>query len=97
MGEPEVWQGIYNVDPGELWGTRNVLKNQLVNSCSPGKLTPGINGASSLFNPFSTCGKTGDSGSRRLLDRSLQRDVESLTQPWNQRSFLYSILLIETD
>ncbi|MEE2639438.1 MAG: alpha-glucan family phosphorylase [Planctomycetota bacterium] len=30
MGEPEVWQGIYDVDPGELWETHNVLKNQLI-------------------------------------------------------------------
>lgn len=30
MGQPEVWQGIYDVDPGELWETHNVLKNQLI-------------------------------------------------------------------
>jgi len=30
MGEPEVWQAIYNVDPGELWETHNALKNQLL-------------------------------------------------------------------
>lgn len=30
MGEPEVWQGIYDVDPGELWETHCSLKNLLV-------------------------------------------------------------------
>lgn len=30
MGEPEVWQMIHNVDPGELWETHNALKNQLL-------------------------------------------------------------------
>ncbi|HOA51677.1 MAG TPA: alpha-glucan family phosphorylase, partial [Thermogutta sp.] len=30
MGEPEVWQSIYNVDPGELWETHLTLKNQLM-------------------------------------------------------------------
>ncbi|ADB15804.1 alpha-glucan phosphorylase [Pirellula staleyi DSM 6068] len=30
MGEPEVWQHIHNVDPGELWETHNALKNQLL-------------------------------------------------------------------
>jgi starch phosphorylase len=30
MGEPEVWQNIHNVDPGELWETHNALKNQLL-------------------------------------------------------------------
>ncbi len=30
MGEPEVWQGIHNVDPGELWETHNTLKNLLL-------------------------------------------------------------------
>jgi starch phosphorylase len=30
MGEPEVWQNIHNVDPGELWETHNALKNLLV-------------------------------------------------------------------
>jgi len=30
MGEPEVWQSIYNVDPGELWETHLTLKNQLL-------------------------------------------------------------------
>ncbi|MCS7304058.1 MAG: alpha-glucan family phosphorylase [Thermoguttaceae bacterium] len=30
MGEPEVWQAIYNVDPGELWETHHALKNQLL-------------------------------------------------------------------
>lgn len=31
MGEPDVWQKIYEVDPSELWETHNVLKSQLVN------------------------------------------------------------------
>ena len=30
MGEPEVWQGIHTVDPGELWETHHALKNQLL-------------------------------------------------------------------
>ncbi len=30
MGEPEVWQDIYNCDPGELWETHNALKNLLL-------------------------------------------------------------------
>jgi starch phosphorylase len=30
MGEPEVWQKIYDVDPGELWETHNVLKSRLL-------------------------------------------------------------------
>lgn len=30
MGEPEVWQNIQNVDPGELWETHNALKNLLL-------------------------------------------------------------------
>ena len=30
MGEPEVWQGIQNVDPGELWETHHALKNLLL-------------------------------------------------------------------
>lgn len=30
MGEPEVWQHIYNVDPGELWETHHALKNLLL-------------------------------------------------------------------
>jgi len=30
MGEPEVWQYIYNVDPGELWETHHALKNLLL-------------------------------------------------------------------
>ncbi len=30
MGEPEVWQAIYNVDPGELWETHHALKTQLL-------------------------------------------------------------------
>ncbi len=30
MGEPEVWQGIHDVDPGELWETHHALKNLLL-------------------------------------------------------------------
>ena len=30
MGEPEVWQGIHQVDPGELWETHYALKNLLL-------------------------------------------------------------------
>ena len=30
MGQPEVWQGIHNVDPGELWETHHALKNLLL-------------------------------------------------------------------
>lgn len=30
MGEPEVWQAIHRVDPGELWETHYALKNLLV-------------------------------------------------------------------
>ena len=30
MGEPEIWQGIHNVDPGELWETHYALKNLLL-------------------------------------------------------------------
>jgi len=30
MGSPEVWQAIYNVDPGELWETHNALKSRLL-------------------------------------------------------------------
>jgi glycogen phosphorylase len=30
MGEPEVWQHIHQIDPGELWETHNALKNQLL-------------------------------------------------------------------
>ena len=30
MGEPEVWQEIHHVDPGELWETHHALKNQLL-------------------------------------------------------------------
>ena len=30
MGEPEVWQFIHQVDPGELWETHNALKNLLI-------------------------------------------------------------------
>jgi starch phosphorylase len=30
QGEHEVWQGIWNVDPGELWETHHALKNLLL-------------------------------------------------------------------
>ena len=30
MGSPEVWQKIYDVDPGELWETHNTLKTRLL-------------------------------------------------------------------
>jgi starch phosphorylase len=30
VGEPEVWQGIHHVDPGELWETHHALKNLLL-------------------------------------------------------------------
>lgn len=30
MGEPEVWQDIHNVDPGELWETHSALKNLML-------------------------------------------------------------------
>ena len=30
MGEPEVWQKIHEVDPGELWETHNTLKNTMI-------------------------------------------------------------------
>ncbi|NLF07515.1 MAG: glycosyltransferase family 1 protein, partial [Pirellulaceae bacterium] len=30
MGEAEVWQGIHNIDPGELWETHYALKNLLL-------------------------------------------------------------------
>ena len=30
IGEPEVWQNIHSVDPGELWETHNALKNLLL-------------------------------------------------------------------
>jgi len=30
MGEPEVWQSINNVDPGELWETHYALKNLML-------------------------------------------------------------------
>lgn len=30
MGEPEVWQAIHEVDPGELWETHNTLKNLMM-------------------------------------------------------------------
>jgi len=30
MGEPEVWQSTYEIDPGELWETHHALKNLLL-------------------------------------------------------------------
>ena len=30
MGEPEVWQGIHSVDPGELWESHHSMKNLLL-------------------------------------------------------------------
>jgi starch phosphorylase len=30
IGEPEVWQGIHGVDPGELWETHYTMKNLLL-------------------------------------------------------------------
>ena len=30
MGEPDVWQGIHDIDPGELWETHYALKNLLL-------------------------------------------------------------------
>lgn len=30
MGEPEVWQMVWNIDPGELWETHNALKTLLL-------------------------------------------------------------------
>ncbi|MEE2781238.1 MAG: alpha-glucan family phosphorylase, partial [Planctomycetota bacterium] len=30
MGEPEVWESIYQVDPGELWETHYALKNLML-------------------------------------------------------------------
>jgi starch phosphorylase len=30
VGEPEVWQHIHHVDPGELWETHHALKNMLL-------------------------------------------------------------------
>ncbi len=30
IGEPEIWQNIHSVDPGELWETHNALKNLLL-------------------------------------------------------------------
>ncbi len=30
MGEPEVWQDVYKIDPGELWETHNALKSRLL-------------------------------------------------------------------
>ena len=35
MGEPEVWQRNYDVDPGELWETHHALKNLLLTFRSP--------------------------------------------------------------
>ncbi len=29
MGDPAIWEGIYNVDPGELWETHYALKSRL--------------------------------------------------------------------
>jgi starch phosphorylase len=30
MGDPETWQNIYDVDPGELWETHHALKSRLL-------------------------------------------------------------------
>lgn len=30
MGDPQVWQNIYDVDPGELWETHHALKSRLL-------------------------------------------------------------------
>ncbi|HEY1064682.1 MAG TPA: alpha-glucan family phosphorylase, partial [Pirellulales bacterium] len=30
MGEPDVWSGIYQLDPGELWETHQALKTQML-------------------------------------------------------------------
>jgi starch phosphorylase len=30
MGDPKVWQSLYNVDPGEIWETHSDLKNRLL-------------------------------------------------------------------
>jgi starch phosphorylase len=30
MGEPDVWQGVYKIDAGELWETHNALKSRLL-------------------------------------------------------------------
>jgi starch phosphorylase len=30
MGEPEVWQNVWNIDPGELWEVHNTLKTLLL-------------------------------------------------------------------
>jgi len=30
MGDPKVWQPLYNVDPGEMWETHNALKSRLL-------------------------------------------------------------------
>ncbi len=30
MGDAETWQGVYRVDPGELWETHNALKSRLL-------------------------------------------------------------------
>jgi len=60
MGEPEVWQAIYNVDPGELWETHHALKNQLLafvrrrlsrQSRRRGESDEAVEGARSIFDP----------------------------------------------
>ena len=33
IGQPAIWQHIYNVDPGELWETHNTLKNLMISFC----------------------------------------------------------------
>jgi starch phosphorylase len=30
IGEPDIWQNIYDIEPGELWETHNALKNLLL-------------------------------------------------------------------
>ncbi len=30
MGDPDVWQGIYDIEPGELWETHHALKSRLL-------------------------------------------------------------------
>jgi glycogen phosphorylase len=30
QGEPDVWQDVYKIDPGELWETHNALKSRLL-------------------------------------------------------------------
>ena len=37
MGEPEVWQNIHDVDPGELWETHNALEEPAVDVCPPSR------------------------------------------------------------